>query len=366
MIQRTISVELGERSYPIYIGSGLGASFASMCETHKIPRKLVVITDRNVAGKYLQPLLRNLAERSFDLVRVVIPPGERQKSLSRANAIFTAMLKANVGRASAVVAFGGGVIGDLGGFVAATYQRGVPLVQVPTTLLAQVDSSVGGKVGVNHPLGKNMIGAFYQPAFVWSDVDCLSTLPRREVACGMGEIVKYGVAYDAGFFEFMEKQIDGLLRLDRDVVIHALATCCAIKSQIVSKDEKDSGLRMVLNFGHTIGHALESAGRYRLLKHGEAVLLGMAAESFIANEMGMIDRATFERIAGLIARVPLRVRVQMLKKSDILKSMGHDKKSVGMKTRFVLPVGIGKVELVDTVARPMVERALRSMMGIVR
>ncbi|MGH2566908.1 MAG: 3-dehydroquinate synthase [Bacteroidota bacterium] len=359
MVHRQIVVPLGDRTYPIYVGSGMTASFAPTCQQHQVPSRVVLITDTTVGKHYLKPLETNLRHFKFQVSSVVIPPGERQKSLERAKRIFTTMLQEGVGRKSAVIALGGGVIGDLAGFVAAVYHRGVPFIQVPTTLLSQVDSSVGGKVAVNHPLGKNMIGAFYQPTFVWTDVECLKTLPEREVSCGLGEIVKYGVIWDEELFHFLEENIDRLLRLDRDAVMYVQARCCEIKSHIVAEDERETGLRMVLNYGHTVGHALEAAGEYRTLKHGEAVLLGMAAESFIAHRMNLIDAQTLERIQALVARVPLKCNLASLKPGAILKAMGHDKKSVGGKKRFVLPTRIGEVRVVENVDEAMVESSLK-------
>jgi 3-dehydroquinate synthase len=363
VLHRQIVVPLGERTYPIYVGTKMTASFAPTCQQHQIAQSVIIITDTNVAKHYLKPLERNLLHYKFHVTSIVIPPGERQKSFARANRILTAMLEEGIGRKSAVIALGGGVIGDLAGFVAAVYHRGIPFIQVPTTLLSQVDSSVGGKVAVNHPLGKNMIGAFYQPTFVWTDVDCLKTLPDREISCGLGEIVKYGVIWDAELFSYLEEHLDNILRLDREAVIHVQARCCEIKSHIVAQDERETGLRTVLNFGHTIGHALEAAGQYRVLKHGEAVLLGMMAESFIAREQGMIDAHTYQRIEQLIRRIPLFSKHSSLKPTSILKAMSRDKKSVGGKKRFVLPTRIGEVKVVEEVEPRLIQKSLKLILA---
>lgn len=349
MLHHQIVVPLGDRTYPIYVGTGMSASFAPTCQQQNIAQRVVIITDTHVGKHYLQPLERNLTHYNFQVTSIVIPPGEHQKSLARANRIFTIMLQAGVGRNSAVIALGGGVVGDLAGFVAAVYHRGLQFVQVPTTLLSQVDSSVGGKVAVNHPLGKNMLGAFYQPTFVWADVEYLKTLPAREISCGLGEIVKYGVIWDAELFGYLEENLESILRRDQQAILHVQARCCEIKSHIVAQDERETGLRMVLNFGHTIGHALEAAGRYRTLKHGEAVLLGMVAESYLARESGLIDTATYERIERLIRRIPLACDLRSLKPSAILQAMGRDKKSLSGKKRFVLPTRIGEVRVVEEV-----------------
>ncbi|MEX0737640.1 MAG: 3-dehydroquinate synthase, partial [Bacteroidota bacterium] len=290
----------------------------------------------------------------------ILPPGERQKSLHRANTVFTWMLEAGVGRKSAVIALGGGVIGDLAGFIAATYQRGVPLIQVPTTLLAQVDSSIGGKVAVNHPLGKNMIGAFHQPKFVWSDMVCLRTLPAREIVSGLGEVIKYGVILDAGLFDDLETNIDRILSLEVDAVLRVQTRCAELKADLTSRDEKESGMRIVLNYGHTVGHALEAAGNYRVLNHGEAVLLGMIAESSIALALGMIGQDVHDRIVGLIRRVPLKFRAKRLDLTKVIELMSHDKKSIGGKKRFVLPTRVGDVQVTEGVERSLIRSSLLS------
>ena len=362
MIQRQIDVALDERSYSIYLGAEMVSSFAPMCRQHGISDSLLIITDRNVALDHLQPLLRNLLHHKFQPTTIVVPPGENQKSLQRANKIFTEMLKKRIPRNSTVIALGGGVIGDLAGFVAATYQRGIKLVQVPTTLLAQVDSSIGGKVGVNHPLGKNMIGAFHQPVFVWMDTNYLKTLPPREIICGLGEVLKYGVIRDAELFGFLELNLEKILRLDTEAVIYVQMQCAAIKAEIVSQDEKESGIRIILNCGHTIGHGLEFAGHYKQMKHGEAVLLGMIAESFIAKEMKLLEADSYKRIVALIRRIPMKTKFGMLKIADILNAMGRDKKHIGSKLRFVLPIKIGEVNVVDTVTPTLIQKGVKEIL----
>jgi 3-dehydroquinate synthase len=358
VIHRQIDVALGERSYPIYIGTGMTALFAPTCQQHGISKRIVIITDTHVAAHYLKPFEHHLRHFQFEVSSIVVPAGERQKSLQRANAIFTEMLKTGIGRKSSLLALGGGVIGDLAGFVAATYHRGLTFIQVPTTLLSQVDSSVGGKVAVNHPLGKNMIGAFYQPKFVWTDMECLRTLPQREIICGLGEIVKYGVIFDAEFFAYLETNLDRILNLDPEAVTHVQARCCELKAQIVSKDERETGIRMVLNYGHTVGHALEAAGNFKVFKHGEAVLLGMMAESFVAREMGIIGPEAHDRIASLVQRIPLPFNKSSLKIPHILSMMSHDKKAIGGKKRFVLPTRIGEVQVIDTVEQSLIKSSL--------
>ncbi len=356
-------VQLGERSYPIYAGTGLIADFGATCRLHGLNDPVAVITDRTVAAYHLSPLLQTLRRSGFRPMTIVLPPGERQKSLRRAYAIYTSLLRGGIGRTSGVIAFGGGVVGDLAGFVAATYQRGIPVVQVPTTLLAQVDSSIGGKTGVNHPLGKNMIGAFHQPRFVWADAAYLRTLPRRELISGIGEVIKYAVIRDEVFFRVLEAGLEDLLNLGEDAVARAQAVCAGIKASLVSSDECERGERIVLNFGHTIGHALEAAGRYRLLRHGEAVLLGMRAESAIARALGLLSGNDGERIDALIRRVPIHAHIGSLRPAEILAAMGHDKKRAGARNRFVLPVGVGATRVVPDVDLRLVRTALRELLS---
>jgi len=359
MIKQQIDVALGDRSYPIYAGADMVSSFAPVCRQHGVSDSVVIVTDRNIASYHLQSLLRNLLHHKFKPTTIILPSGETQKNLNRANTIFTEMLKKKIARNSTVVALGGGVIGDLAGFVAATYQRGIKLVQVPTTLLAQVDSSIGGKVGVNHPLGKNMIGAFHQPKFVWMDTDYLKTLPPREVVCGLGEVLKYGIIRDAKLFEFIESHLKNILQLDAEAMFYAQAQCAAIKAEVVSQDEKESGIRIILNCGHTIGHGLEFAGHYKLMKHGEAILLGIIAESYIAKEMKLLDAGSYERIVALIRRIPMKMKVSSLKIADVVSAMGRDKKHVGAKLRFVLPIRIGEVKVVDDVEPWLIQKAVK-------
>jgi|WetSurMetagenome_2_1015567.scaffolds.fasta_scaffold93337_2 3-dehydroquinate synthase len=362
MVQRQIEVALSDRSYPLIAGTNMLSSFAPVCRRHGISNSLVVITDRNVARLHLRPLLRNLLHHKFQFLTITIPQGETQKTLTRANKIYTEMLQKKIMRNTTIIAMGGGVIGDLSGFIAATYQRGIKVVQIPTTLLAQVDSSIGGKVGVNHPLGKNMIGAFHQPLFVWMDTDYLRTLPKRELTCGLGEIIKYGVIWDADLFAYLESNLEEALQLETEVIAHVQSTCAAIKAEIVSKDEKESGIRIILNYGHTIGHGLESAGRYRLLKHGEAVMLGMIGEAFIAKEMKLLDADSYKRLVSLVRRTPMKLKISSLKTSDIINGMKFDKKRVGKNLRFVLPTKIGKVKVVDDVGPNLIRDAVREIL----
>ncbi|MBP8975411.1 MAG: 3-dehydroquinate synthase [Bacteroidetes bacterium] len=366
MITNRIDVKLEKRSYPIYIGSDLVSIFGEKCLEHNVPQTCVLISDSNVAPLYSKPIVNSLTQQGFETHSIVIPAGERQKSLRRTNALYTELLQRGIGRKSALIALGGGVVGDLVGFVAATYQRGILLIQVPTTVLAQVDSSIGGKVGINHPLGKNMIGAFHQPVFVWEDVSYLSTLPPRERLCGIGEIVKYAIIRDSELFSFLEAHIETLLKGSREEFLYAQSRCVAIKAQVVSEDEFEQGIRVILNCGHTIGHALEVAGNYRVLKHGEAVLLGLLAESAIATKLGTLDRESFQRIVELIKRLPLKLKRSQLNMKAILPALQRDKKRIGKKTRFVIPKTIGNTIVVDEVPTSLIQESLRFVFTIVK
>ena len=352
---KTVRVPLGPRSYPIYIGENLLTGLGPLFSRHNLPRQVVVVTDRNVARLYLAPVVRSLRNSGFGVRSIVVPPGEKQKSLRRADAIFSELIRWRIERRSTIVALGGGVVGDLSGFVAATYQRGINFVQVPTTLLAQVDSSVGGKVGVNHPQGKNMIGSFYQPVFVAADVSTLRSLPRRELVCGLGEVVKYGIIMNKGFFSYTRGHIHDALRMDQKVLSRIVTECCRMKAFVVSKDEREKGLRAILNFGHTVGHALELAGKYRVLKHGEAILMGMAAESFIAYRLGLLSPSEAGRIERAVLSVPLPPLSGLnVSPKNLLSTMRVDKKVEGARIRMVLPASIGNVRL----PQPVEERSI--------
>jgi 3-dehydroquinate synthase len=278
----------------------------------------------------------------------VVPPGETSKSLGRAADLYDELVRLRADRHTAVVAVGGGVIGDLAGFVAATYARGLPLVMVPTTLLAMVDSAVGGKVGVNHPRAKNIIGAFHQPVGVWIDTEALGTLPPREVRCGLAEVIKYGVIRDPQFFAFLEENADAIEAGDPSVLRHVVAVSCRLKADVVSKDEREeTGLRAILNFGHTIGHAVEAVAGYGgAIQHGEAVAIGMAAEARLAERLGWIEPGTTARLIALIERFGLPSAIPPTLDADaLIDAMGRDKKNQRGQTRFILPRALGRVEL---------------------
>jgi 3-dehydroquinate synthase len=358
---QTLHVDLGSRSYPIYVGHQILSTVGRILREHEIPSPVIVITDRIVEKLYLPQVVDSLKRHSFSVHPIVIPTGERQKSLRMANKIFTDLIKNRIGRTSAIAALGGGVVGDLAGFVAATYLRGVPFVQIPTTILAQADSSVGGKVAVNHPLGKNMIGAFYQPRCVVSDVEVHRTLPPREVVCGLGEVIKSSIIADAKLFDFIERHIDDLLSVDSDALISVLRRCCEIKAGIVSGDEVEKGERAILNYGHTVGHALEAAGEYRGYKHGEAVLLGMWAENVVAQRRGLIGKEAYRRVQQLLGRLLPRIPILNVRARAALTAMSIDKKVRDGKIRMVLAKQIGEVRVVEGIGREEILYALKEL-----
>ncbi len=354
-----VRVPLKERSYPIYIGEDLLRSAGGYFRKHHVGKSIVIITDSHVAPKYLSSLQKSLEAKGFSLRSIILPPGESQKSIRTAEKIYTQLLKWNIERSATIVALGGGVIGDLAGFVAATFQRGIGFVQIPTTLLAQVDSSVGGKVGINHPLAKNMIGAFYQPSFVLADISVLKTLPKREIICGLGEVVKYGIILDRKFFTAVERTMEDILAGDRSSLTRIVKRSCELKAYVVARDEKESNLRAILNFGHTIGHALEHAGGYGKLKHGEAVLYGMIAETAIASLKNMIPHEDAERIEQLVRKIPIPSLTPLkLDYRSLHTAMMMDKKVKNGAIRMTLPRTIGTVTLPMDIDDASIRRAV--------
>ncbi len=342
-----IRVELGERSYCIHIGPDILNGLAEAVKGFRFSR-VSLISNPTVYSLYGGALLNLLKESGPDVSVVLIPDGEGYKDLFWAYYIYGELLKRKLDRASAVIALGGGVIGDIAGFVASTYMRGISFVQVPTTLLAQVDSSVGGKTGVNHPLGKNMIGAFYQPRLVWMDVDTLRTLPKREFLAGMAEVIKYGVIWDEGLFRFLEENRAKILNLEKDSLTHIIKRSCEIKAEVVSKDEREGGLRAILNYGHTVGHAVETATGYAAYIHGEAVAIGMQVAAKLASLLGLLDKHDVERIRLLIDSYELPAAIPPGVETDrLLSSMQLDKKAVAGELRFVLPEKIGSVRILS-------------------
>jgi len=357
---RTVKVPLADRSYPIRIGNGLLAELGPQCARLKLGRRCAVISDANVTRRYRKPALASLKAAGFDPLFISQPAGEKAKTLSNVHACYDQLAKHRLERGSFVVALGGGVVGDLGGFVAATYLRGIDFVQVPTTLLAQVDSSVGGKVGVNLPAGKNLVGAFYQPKLVLCDLDTLDTLPVREGRAGLAEVIKYGIIYDARLFRRLERELPKLLAHDPATLTAVIARCCQIKAEVVGQDEKEAGLRAILNFGHTIGHGLEAISKYGKYLHGEAISIGQVAAAKISQELSGLPAPEAERIEALFAEagLPTRVKLNAAQTNRLLTAMKLDKKVSGGEIKFVLAQAIGCVITGQRVPEASVRQAL--------
>jgi len=336
-----IRVELGARAYPIYIGQGI-LDEASLYADQLGAGRAAIVTNAVVAPLYLDRVRRALAGGGAQTIDIVVEDGEQAKDWRTLQRVFDALLGARCDRQTVIVALGGGVIGDLAGFAAAVYQRGVPLIQVPTTLLAQVDSSVGGKTAINHPLGKNMIGAFHQPLAVISDVTTLDTLPDRELRAGLAEVIKHGLALDARFTEWLEANVERLLARDAAALTHAVRRSCELKAQVVAADERESGRRALLNFGHTFGHAIEAGLGYGRWSHGEAVAAGMVMAAELSARTGMIGRAEVDRVRALIGRAGLPTAGPDLTPDRYLELMAVDKKAANSRIRFVVLEAIGR------------------------
>jgi len=332
---QTLTVDLGERSYPIHIGAGL-LDLAGLILPHLAQKRVMVVTNTTVAPLYLARLKATLESAGVTVAQVVLPDGEAYKTWETLNLIFDALLTDRAERKTTLIALGGGVIGDMTGFAAASYQRGVPFIQIPTTLLSQVDSSVGGKTGINHPLGKNMIGAFYQPKVVLADTDTLKTLPPRELSAGLAEVIKYGLIWDADFLAWLEANMDRLRALDPAAIAHAIYRSCEIKAQVVGQDEREGGIRAILNLGHTFGHAIETGMGYGTWLHGEAVAAGMVLAAQTSQRLGWLTDADVERTRVLIRAAGLPDVAPDLGVDTYLEYMGHDKKVEAGKMRFVL------------------------------
>jgi len=345
---QTLTVALDERSYPIHIGCGLLGN-AELWRPHVNPKTgAVVITNTTVAPLYLDKVMATLVSLGCPAFPVILPDGEEYKSWETLNTVFDALLEHRCERGTTLIALGGGVIGDLVGFAAACYQRGAPFIQVPTTLLSQVDSSVGGKTAINHPLGKNMIGAFYQPKLVLADLDTLDTLPSREMAAGMSEVIKYGLICDPTFFSWLETKAEGLMQHDKTLLAQAVRQSCAHKAEVVARDEREAGERALLNLGHTFGHAIETGMGYGAWLHGEAVAAGTVMAAVLSQQLGWLDAAAVERIRALFKRVGLPVLAPWLANSPFasaeryLELMRHDKKVSAGVLRLVLLKAIGQ------------------------
>ena len=358
-----IKVDLGENSYAIMIGHKSLPELGARLKPFGLGDDAVIITNpvvRKLHGKALNTALK---KGGFTTKFFEVPDGEESKSAAQAFDLIEKIAGYNVRRKIFIVAFGGGVIGDLAGYVAAAYRRGIPYVQVPTTLLAQIDSAIGGKVAIDLPTGKNLVGAFYQPRLVYSDVSLLSTLDQRQIRNGLAEVIKYGAICDRNFFDYVYNHADKLLALDAKILQEVVANCSRIKAKVVMNDEREvKGMRTILNFGHTVGHAIETANRYKDYQHGEAVALGMRVAAGISVRLGLISPNSVEKLNSLIAAVGLPERIKYVSLSDILKYMQHDKKFSGKKNRFVLLTGIGSVKVMEGVDPQEVEAAIKDAM----
>jgi len=341
----SLKVELGDRSYPILIEPGLLDKIGELCRLYRIGARFVMITNPQVDSRYGDQVAAGFAKARLPLHRITVPEGERHKSLESLDLIIGEMLQLNCDRQTVVLALGGGVIGDLAGFAAAAFMRGVPFIQVPTTLLSQIDASVGGKVAVNHRLGKNMIGAFHQPRMVIIDPKSLFTLPPREVICGLAEMVKHAFIRDAVYLDTIERSLDNIIALEPETLSAAILRSCEIKAGIVSQDERESGVRSLLNFGHTIGHALEAVCGYETLRHGEAVLLGMLAEAYISMKTQRLVESDFRRVENFLRRIPLKTQIARISMEELERFMTRDKKGMDGAVRLVLLRSIGEAEL---------------------
>ncbi|AOZ50439.1 3-dehydroquinate synthase [Chromobacterium vaccinii] len=354
----TLDLILPDTRYPIHIGHGLLEQVDLLLPHLPLP-KVAIVSNATVAPLYLSRLQQALEARGVACASVVLPDGERHKDWQTLNLIFDALLSGNAERKTTLIALGGGVIGDMTGFAAACYQRGAPFIQIPTTLLAQVDSSVGGKTAINHPQGKNMIGAFYQPKAVIADMDLLATLPDRELSAGLAEVIKYGLLGDAGFLAWLEANMAKLRARDGEALQYAVKRSCEMKAAIVSEDEKENGVRALLNLGHTFGHAIEAGLGYGAWLHGEAVAVGMVLAAAASAELGWISRDDLERVRRLIAAAGLPVKAPSMPTEQWLSLMSHDKKVEAGTVRFVLLRSLGQAVIESGLNTALLDRILR-------
>ena len=356
---RTLTVALGARSYPIHIGAGLVAR-ADLLLAHLKAPLAAIVSNETVAPLYLTGLASALRDQGVRVTEILLPDGEEHKNWQTLNRIFDALLENRCERATTIIALGGGVVGDLAGFAAATYQRGVPFIQLPTTLLSQVDSSVGGKTGINHPLGKNMIGAFYQPRLVLADTDTLKTLPERELSAGLAEVIKYGLIRDLAFFEWLEANMEKLRARDPEALTHAIECSCRNKAEVVAEDETETGVRALLNLGHTFGHAIEAGLGYGEWLHGEAVAAGMVMAAELSRRIGWLSQADVARTAALLRRAGLPVRGPVLGADRYMALMALDKKVASGKLRLILLEALGRGVIRDDAPETEVRAAIEA------
>jgi len=355
---KLLNVKLEERSYPIYIGKNILSNSELLCK-HISGNKIMLVSNDVVSPLYLEKIVDTLSAGGKQVDVTVLPDGESYKNLTTLNLVFDQLLANKHGRDTSIVALGGGVVGDMAGFAASCYQRGVEFIQIPTTLLSQVDSSVGGKTAVNHPLGKNMIGAFYQPNAVYIDIDCLKTLPAKEFAAGMAEVIKYGIIWDNEFYQWLKSNHDEIKTLNADVLISMIETCCAIKADVVAQDEHEHGVRALLNLGHTFGHAIESEQGYGAWLHGEAVAAGTVIAARTAQLLGRINSEEFEDIKSIFTMFDLPItKPQSMPFEAFMEHMAIDKKVLAGQLRFILPIGIGHAEVISGIKDDMLKRAI--------
>ena len=341
-IKHTLNVDLGDRSYPIYIGSGILAQ-QDLIKQHIVGQSVLIVTNTTVGPLYLETLQQVLDAGSIRHNHIILQDGEQHKTVASVESIIDLLLQKRHDRRTTVIALGGGVVGDIAGFAASIYQRGVNFIQIPTTLLSQVDSSVGGKTGVNHPLGKNMIGAFFQPQCVVIDIKTLYTLPARELSAGLAEVIKYGLIYDADFFDWLEQNIDDLTKSDSDLLAHAIRVSCETKAQVVEQDERESGLRAILNLGHTFGHAIETVMGYGNWLHGEAVATGMMMAIDLSIREGLVDESVRSRSSALLEKASLPVKAPAeMSTEQFLDVMSVDKKTIDGNINLVLLRKLGE------------------------
>ena len=359
---KKVRVSLGERSYDIVIGHGIFSALGDTAKKLELGPKEMIVTSKQLWPLYGKPVQDSLAATGFNVCPATMNDDEESKSIQTVILLYDKLVENEFDRNSGIVAVGGGVVGDVAGFAAATFMRGIRLVQVPTTLLAQVDSSIGGKTGVNLPSGKNLVGAFYQPTLVWTDISTLKTLPERELRSGLAEVIKFAIIADPALFHTLEENIRSFSEASTDTLIDIVSRCCSIKARIVEQDERDRGVRSILNYGHTVGHALESLTNYTQYTHGEAVALGMIVAARVSREIGAIDRNIVEKQERLISAAGLPTRInRCLDPQSIVHQLTRDKKRLAGRTRWVLPKTMGEVFLTDDVPLDVALRVVKDM-----
>ena len=363
MATTSVRVSLGERSYPIMIGEGL-LEQPRLLLPHLEQKRAAILTNSTIGPLYLDKFASGLRGQGVEAITIILPDGEEHKTWQTLNTVFDRLLEARCERSTTLIALGGGVIGDIGGFAAATYQRGIPFIQVPTTLLAQVDSSVGGKTAINHPLGKNMIGAFYQPRLVVADTATLDTLPDRELSAGLAEVIKYGLIRDPLFLKWLEDNMPLLLERNRKALAYAILRSCEHKAEVVAADERESaGDRALLNLGHTFGHAIEAGLGYGIWLHGEAVAAGTVLAAELSCRMGLLTRQDVERVRGMFAAANLPIRAPRLSVDRYLELMGHDKKVQSGRLRLILLKSLGEAFLTAEFSHDALQDVLATCTG---